>query len=76
MCSPERIGITMSDHIVVGEVDWMRNDYPCDITVGKYTYPTVEHAYQAAKFKDQSVRPEILGAITRCATIGMMSARP
>ena len=72
MCSPERIGITMSDHIVVGEVDWMRNDYPCDITVGKYTYPTVEHAYQAAKFKDDGTKQAIAdaGSIREARDIG------
>jgi len=54
----------MSNRIVVGEVGWMRNDYACDITVGQYTYPSVEHAYQAAKFKDVSIKEAIQRADT------------
>jgi len=52
----------MGDRIVVGDVDWMRNDYLSNITVGKWTFPSVEHAYQAAKFKDGSVKDEIAEA--------------
>lgn len=52
----------MTDKIIVGEIDWMRNDYLSDITVGGITYPSVEHAYQAAKFSDTSVREEIADA--------------
>ena len=61
-CSAERIGLTMSDLIVVGEVDWMRNDYCTDIKVGNLVYPSVEHAYQAAKFKSADVKQEIARA--------------
>jgi ribA/ribD-fused uncharacterized protein len=54
----------MGDQIVVGEVDWMRNDYNCDISVAGYTYATVEHAYQAAKFKDPDLKQAIQEAET------------
>lgn len=45
--------------IFVNETDWMRNDYPVNIVVAGITYPTVEHAYQAAKFKDVNVKKTI-----------------
>jgi ribA/ribD-fused uncharacterized protein len=52
----------MTDKIIVGEIDWMRNDYPSDITIGGIVYPSVEHAYQAAKFSDIDVREQIAEA--------------
>jgi len=35
-----------------GEYRFLSNFYPCKITVKSVTYPSVEHAYQAAKTKD------------------------
>jgi predicted NAD-dependent protein-ADP-ribosyltransferase YbiA (DUF1768 family) len=52
----------MTDKIVVGDVDWMRNDYLSDIMIGGIEYPSVEHAYQAAKFSDPNTREEIAEA--------------
>lgn len=48
--------------IIVGEVDWMRNDYCDDLVVNGITYPTLEHAYQAAKFTDPLIKREIADA--------------
>lgn len=48
--------------IIVGEIDWMRNDYLSPITVGGIEYPSVEHAYQASKFKDRSIKEDIADA--------------
>jgi hypothetical protein len=45
--------------IFVNEIAWMRNDYPVSIVVAGITYPTVEHAYQAAKFKDLNIKNAI-----------------
>ena len=50
--------------IIVGEVDWLRNDYISDIKVGNITYRSVEHAYQAAKFKDINTKKLIADAPT------------
>lgn len=48
--------------IVVGEIDWMRNDYISPLTVGDVEYPSVEHAYQASKFKDRNIKEDIADA--------------
>jgi predicted NAD-dependent protein-ADP-ribosyltransferase YbiA (DUF1768 family) len=50
--------------IIVGEHDWLRNDYREDITIGGKIYPTVEHAYQAAKTRDNSIKTQIADAET------------
>ena len=50
--------------IIVGNVDWMRNDYMSDIMVGGITYRSAEHAYQAAKFKNPDVKREIANAFS------------
>jgi len=47
------------DEIIIGNISWMRNDFRKDITVGGITYPTLEHAYQAAKTKDRGVKQQI-----------------
>ncbi len=47
---------------IVGDVDWMRNDYSSTITVGGVTYPSVEHAYQGSKFTDKNVQEAIANA--------------
>jgi N-glycosidase YbiA len=49
----------MQNKIVIGDISWMRSDYRKDITVGGITYPTLEHAYQASKTKDRSVKRQI-----------------
>lgn len=40
----------------------LKNDYPCDIRVGNTIYPSVEHAYQAAKFSDSKIKEKIANA--------------
>jgi ribA/ribD-fused uncharacterized protein len=55
--------------IVVGDVDWMRNDYVSSITIGGITYPTLEHAYQGLKFggfnnQEKDVQRSIANALT------------
>jgi ribA/ribD-fused uncharacterized protein len=50
--------------INVKEIDWLGNSYVMPITVGGISYNTVEHAYQAAKFKDVEVKREIAKANT------------
>lgn len=52
----------MNGQTIIGNVDWMRNDYISDVTVDGITYPSVEHAFQAAKFLDRDVKEEIAGA--------------
>jgi ribA/ribD-fused uncharacterized protein len=47
------------DKIIIGDVEWLRNDYRQDIRIGGITYPTLEHAYQAAKTKDRSIKQDI-----------------
>jgi predicted NAD-dependent protein-ADP-ribosyltransferase YbiA (DUF1768 family) len=47
------------EKIIIGDVDWLRNDYGFVITIGEITYPTLEHAYQAAKTKDFTTKQEI-----------------
>lgn len=41
---------------------FLSNFYPCTIEYQRLDYPSVEHAYQAAKSKDQSVRLSIRDA--------------
>ena len=47
------------EKIIVGTIDWLRNDYRRDITIGGMTFPTLEHAYQASKSKDREVWKQI-----------------
>lgn len=47
------------DKIIIGEAAWLRSDYRQDIVVGGITFPTLEHAYQAAKTKDKKVKQQI-----------------
>ncbi len=42
-----------------GQYDWLSNFYPCQIKVAGVVYPSVEHAYQAAK----TINPEDRAAI-------------
>lgn len=41
------------------EYRWLSNFWPCSITYEGEIYPSVEHAYQAAKFKDPVARKAI-----------------
>ena len=47
------------EKIIIGNVEWLRNDYRQNITVGGLTYPTIEHAYQASKTKDRDLKIKI-----------------
>lgn len=38
------------------EFRWLSNFWPVTVTDGEVEYPTVEHAYQASKFKDIGIR--------------------
>jgi N-glycosidase YbiA len=49
----------MDNTIIVGDVFWLRNDYYSDIVVNGITYPSVEHAYQAAKFNNIDIKQQI-----------------
>ena len=42
-----------------GEYRWLSNFYPCEVKYEGITYPTVEHAYQAAKTRDTEIRKRI-----------------
>jgi ribA/ribD-fused uncharacterized protein len=48
--------------LIIGNIQWLRNDYYKDLEIGGIIYPTLEHAYQAAKAKDRNVKNKI-----RCA---------
>ena len=39
--------------------NWLSNFYPCAITVNGITYPTLEHAYQASKTDDPTIKHKI-----------------
>jgi ribA/ribD-fused uncharacterized protein len=45
--------------IYTSQYDWMRNDYHSKIKVGGIEYPTAEHAYQAAKTTDKTLKKAI-----------------
>lgn len=47
-----------------GEHAFLSNMFPCRVEFEGATYPSVEHAYQAAKSLDPSVRKTFDGAIT------------
>lgn len=47
-----------------GSYAFLSNFYPSVITIMGKKYPTVEHAYQVAKFKDESLRDKIRKAPT------------
>lgn len=54
----------MNGQVIVGNIIWMRNDYVSDISFGGITYPTLEHAFQAAKVLDPPIKQEIADAET------------
>ena len=47
------------EKIVIGNLNWLRNDYRKDIMIGGIMFPTLEHAYQASKTKDRSIKKQI-----------------
>jgi len=47
-----------------GEYRWLSNFWPSPVQLDGVTYPTVEHAYQAAKTLDEEGRKSILAAPT------------
>ena len=56
----------MSDAITAfrGAHRWMSNFWPVDVVFEGVSYPSVEHAYQAAKTLDPAIR----AAVRECAT--------
>lgn len=46
-----------------GEYRWLSNFWPCQIELDGIIYPSVEHAYQAAKSDDPIYRKKIENAI-------------
>lgn len=50
-----------------GEYRWLSNFWPADVCMDGVTWPTVEHAYQAAKSADPEYREVIAG----CGTPGI-----
>lgn len=47
-----------------GTYRWLSNFWPCEVELDGITYPTTEHAYQAAKFIDTQTRKKIARAST------------
>jgi N-glycosidase YbiA len=47
-----------------GEHRWLSNFAPAAIAYGNHTYPTVEHAYQAAKTNNDNERRQVLACVT------------
>lgn len=43
-----------------GEFGFLSNFWPCSVTVWGFKFPSAEHAYQAAKAKEPSVREQFL----------------
>ncbi|QIG65850.1 NADAR family protein [Ochrobactrum phage vB_OspM_OC] len=50
----------------IGEYEFLSNFYPCDIHYDGYVYPSVEHAYQAAKTLNIDLRYQFMisGSLT------------
>ena len=46
-----------------GPYEFLSNFYPCKVVLGVEMYPTLEHAYQAAKTDDLVERAEILAVV-------------
>lgn len=47
-----------------GEYRWLSNFWPAEVVLYGKTYPTIEHAYQAAKCADPADRDWICGAVS------------
>jgi len=54
----------MTINLFKGPHQWLSNFWPCEVTLDGVTYPSVEHAYQAAKTEDLTVRTLIRNAHT------------
>ena len=48
----------------IDEYRWLSNFWPAEVTLDGVVYPSVEHAYQAAKTLDPAFRAKIAGAKT------------
>ncbi len=48
----------------IGQWRWLSNFYPCKVRLDGDIYPSVEHAYQAAKTLDLAERDRIRGLLT------------
>lgn len=46
-----------------GDYEFLRNDFPCIVSFEGDMYPSVEHAFQAAKTNDVAIRQQIRGAV-------------
>lgn len=55
------------EQLIVGKTVWLRNDYPTPIKVGTIVYPSVEHAFQAAKYTDDNTKRRIANSDVRTA---------
>lgn len=60
------------------EYDFLRNDYPACIVLGVHVYPTLEHAYQASKTDNDSIREDIRlsKSVTQARLIGRKVTLP
>jgi ribA/ribD-fused uncharacterized protein len=47
----------------IGDYSFLSNFHPCEVILEGYEYPTVEHAYVAAKTTDTNIRESIRRAI-------------
>lgn len=57
--------------IKTSQLDWLRNDYITDVTIGGILYPTAEHAYQAAKTNNFEIKRKIAASdITEARRLG------
>ena len=54
------------NHGFTNEYAFLSNFFPCDIMVGGIIYPSVEHAYQAAKTRDKKDKKKI----AKCKSAG------
>lgn len=54
-----------------GEYRWLSNFWPAPVSMDGVVYPTVEHAYQAAKFTSAAVREQV----RQCSTPGQAKRR-
>src|SRR5690606_26214236 len=55
------------NEIIIGDFAWLRNDYISDedeLLIDGISYPSVEHAFQAAKFSDRHIKVCIADAET------------
>ncbi len=53
-----------------GEYRWLSNFYPCSVWLEGVEYPSVEHAYQAAKFPASERRPFLTCTAAKAKALG------